>query len=356
VVTLQTSGTSGEPKRIFFTRQDQELTIDFFEKGMSTFTGPEDRVLILLPGEKPGSVGDLLAKGLRRMGAKAIPYGAVRDPLDAIHTMQSDGVTCLVGAPTHVLAMARFWKRLGETAEPPLHSVLLSTDYASQSIIAAIEDIWNCKVFDHYGMTEMGLGGGVECQARQGYHLREADLYFEIVDPKTGEKLPEVETGEVVFTTLTRKGMPLIRYRTGDLSHFLPEACPCGTVLKSLDKIKYRINGLIPLNFEQDQTPTQLGMADLDEALFPLEDLLNFSAELKQSKANTELSLTVLAIPEAKPDITERVRLALQTIPAITAAREENKLSVSIAVEAYNPGRMGSLAKRIIVDHRGDKR
>lgn len=75
IVTLQSSGTTGEPKRIFFTAEDQELTIDFFEVGMSTLTGRGERVLILLPGETPGSVGDLLRIGLRRLGAEPIPYG-----------------------------------------------------------------------------------------------------------------------------------------------------------------------------------------------------------------------------------------------------------------------------------------
>ena len=94
-------------------------------------------------------------------------------------------------------------------------------------------------------MTEMGLGGGVECQARRGYHLREADLYFEIVHPQTGEPVTEGETGEIVFTTLTRQGMPLIRYRTGDLSRFIPGQCPCGTTLRTLEKVTRRLSGKV---------------------------------------------------------------------------------------------------------------
>ncbi|MEI2659690.1 MAG: hypothetical protein V9G11_06915 [Bifidobacterium adolescentis] len=75
VVTLDTSGTTGDPKRIYFTREDQELTIDFFNAGMSTFTSAGDRVLILLPGDRAGSVGDLLAMGLGRLGALGIKHG-----------------------------------------------------------------------------------------------------------------------------------------------------------------------------------------------------------------------------------------------------------------------------------------
>ena len=75
------------------------------------------------------------------------------------------------------------------------------------------------------------------CRERAGYHPREADLFFEIVDPSTGEVLPDGVPGEIVFTTLTRRAMPLIRYRTGDFSRWIPEPCPCGSVLKRLGKV-----------------------------------------------------------------------------------------------------------------------
>jgi len=99
-----------------------------------------------------------------------------------------------------------------------LKAVLLSTDHVPLSLTRAVEQAWHCRVFNHYGMTETGLGGGVECEARRGYHLREADLYVEIVEPDGALPVPDGEPGEVVVTTLTRTGMPLIRYRTGDLS------------------------------------------------------------------------------------------------------------------------------------------
>ena len=89
----------------------------------------------------------------------------------------------------------------------------------------------------------MGLGAAVDCRALAGYHIREADLFFEIIDPDNGSPLPDGETGEVFFSTLTRKGMPLVRYRTGDLSRFLPEPCPCGTILKRLEWVRGRRRG-----------------------------------------------------------------------------------------------------------------
>ena len=116
------------------------------------------------------------------------------------------------------------------------------------AIVKGLQEIWDCAVYNHYGTTEMGLGGGVECAARRGYHLREADLYFEIIDPLTGGILEdERRYGEIVVTTLTRHGMPLIRYRTGDRSRFIPGNCLCGTLLNTLEKVSGRFGGLIHL-------------------------------------------------------------------------------------------------------------
>lgn len=277
VVTLQTSGTSGPPKRLFFTAADQELTRDFFQAGMSTFTAPGDRVLILLPGEREGSVGYLLDEALSRLGARGIRHGLVRDVAETLARLQQEEATVVVGVPVQVLALARAAAaRQGPHSQ--LKSVLLTTDHVPRAIVGAVEAAWGCAVYNHYGMTEMGLGGGVECAARQGYHLREADLFFEIVDPLTGEPVADGEPGEIVFTTLTRKGMPLIRYRTGDISRFLPGACPCGALLRRLETVRFRWQGRLPL--AQGHVLT---MADLDDALFALDGVLDFSAALSDS-------------------------------------------------------------------------
>ena len=188
-------------------------------------------------------MGDLLAIGLQRLGAVPIKHGPVRDAAATLDVIRQEKINVLVGVPTHVLSLAR----QPNAPKLQLKSVLLTTDHVPNAIKHAVEERFACQVYNHYGMTEMGLGGGVECEARRGYHLREADLLFEIVDPNTGEVLPDGEYGEVVFTTLTRRGMPLIRYRTGDVSRFIPGQCPCGTRLKTLERITHRLSGRIPI-------------------------------------------------------------------------------------------------------------
>ena len=331
IVTLQSSGTTGEPKRLFFTAADQELTVDFFGVGMSTLTKPGERVLILLPGETPGSVGDLLRLGLSRVNRIPLPYGPVRDPLDALETLEKLQADCLVGSPTQVLGLARRWDPRNKAPR----TVLLSTDYVPAAIVRVLEDIWGCQVFNHYGATEMGLGGGVDCQSRRGYHLREADLYFEIVNPETGQPVPDGEYGEVVFTTLTRRGMPLIRYRMGDRSRFLPGGCACGTNLHTLEKIRGRFSGIVNVGTEKLKLP------DFDEALFPIPELLNFTITVIDSEGQEALVVDTQMLTSV--DSTEMVEHALEGLSSLKV----------IVHSHHNPNETGNLLKRVIIDKRG---
>jgi len=331
VVTLQSSGTTGEPKRIFFTAEDQQLTIDFFGVGMSTLVEPDERVLIFLPGETPGSVGDLLRMGLERKGVHPIPYGMIKDPFHALDVMESQQADCLVGSPTQILSLARRWNPKYKAPR----TILLSTDYVPAAIVNVLENIWSCKVFNHYGTTEMGLGGGVECEAHRGYHLREADMFFEIVNPETGEPVQDGEYGEVVFSTLTRRGMPLVRYRMGDRSRFIVGDCPCGTKLRTMEKIRGRFSGFVHVGEETLKLP------DFDEALFPLSGLLNFSVTVSGSGSDEALLVEAQLLTDA--DSAREVEKAVESVSSIK----------KIVRCHHNPNEVGSLLKRIIIDKRG---
>jgi phenylacetate-coenzyme A ligase PaaK-like adenylate-forming protein len=238
IVTLHTSGSAGKPKRIYFTEADQELTVDFFHHGMRIMTDETDLLLILLPCERPGSVGDLLRRGLARGGTASIAYGPLsRDDAsadaDALAVIRERRVSAIVGGPVETARLARS----APDCAAHIKSVLLSTEYVSDENRQTIEECWECKVFEHYGTTESGLGGAMACHVREGYHPREADLLFEITDPESGRALPCGAWGEVVFTTLTRHAMPFIRYRIGDRGRWRPDPCGCGSALKRLDRI-----------------------------------------------------------------------------------------------------------------------
>ena len=246
IVTMDTSGTTGKPKRIYFTAEDQELTVDFFHHGMKLIVDESDVFMILMPCQRPGSIGVLLKEALERSGLKVIPYGLPngQDIDEILEIMEREGVTSCVALATQLASIAEKVIE-GNTSDNesarkyniPLRSVLLSAEYVSEESRNTISEAWNCKIFEHYGMTEMGLGCAVHCPELDGCHVRESDLYIEIIDPETGEVVPDGTEGEVVFTTLTRQGMPFIRYRTGDWSSFMTEPCKCGSVLKRLTRV-----------------------------------------------------------------------------------------------------------------------
>lgn len=348
VVTLDSSGTTGRPKRIYFTPADQELTIDFFHHGMSTLVGPGDRVLILLPGERIGSVGDLLATALRRLGAHPIMHGVVHDLSQTVEIMVQEGVDSLVGIPVQVLALARHAEHIAGK-KMRLKSALLSTDYVPRAVVREIGRLWDCDVFEHYGMTEMDLGGGVDCAAHSGYHLREVDLYFEIIDPITGWVLPEGEEGEVVVTTLTRQGMPLIRYRTGDISRFMPEPCPCGTMLYRMERVAGRKNSRVVLRSDQSFT-----LADLDEALFPVEKVIDFAAAVDKVQGAARLVIAATTMGQADASLSRALHEALDAVPAIGSARRDNVLMVSVNVTT-NEGSIAPKAAKRTIKELGDE-
>ena len=342
IVTLDTSGTTGQPKRLYFTKVDQDLTLDFFRVGMSTFTEPGDKVLILLPCERVGSVGDLLAKALEALGAKPVKYGIVRDIPETLRGMTSEEIDGVVGIPLQVLWLAR----QGQVAH--VKSVLLTTDYVPGAVARAVEQAWGCTVYNHYGMTEMGLGGGVECQARRGYHLREADMIVEIVDPVSGRPTADGEEGEVVFTTLTRMGMPLIRYRTGDISRFIPCGCPCGTSLKTLAKIRRRVDGIIHLGESGGVT-----LAELDEALLSVEEVLDFEAAVIRGSGRDTLRLKVHVLQSDESQIKPKLEAALESVPAIHRAATGGHFEMQIEIPAVwtVPARPAKRSIRV-EDHR----
>jgi phenylacetate-CoA ligase len=204
-------------------------------------------------------------------------------------------------------------------------------------------------VFNHYGMTEMGLGGGLECEAFCGYHVREADLYIEIIDPSSGRPVLDGQAGEVVFTTLTRSAMPLIRYRTGDMSRIIPGLCACNTVLKRLERIKSRDHVYL--------TQTDyLTMADFDEVLFELDNVLDFEVTLTpgMDELENQLQLDVQLKGPISWEAKRNVQQALDKISVVRDAKQNGRLRVFFYfVSSSEVIVRKSTAKRQIRDKRG---
>jgi phenylacetate-coenzyme A ligase PaaK-like adenylate-forming protein len=269
VITIPTSGSSGPPKRIFSTLADLEETIAFFRYGMRHLVSEGDRVALLMSSTRPGAVGDLLTRGLKSWGIPVKVMGPAPAPLAPswLKELESFSPSCLVGLPSQIFLLSR------KLAPPgPLKSVLLSGEASPASLKKAVAASWKVSVFDHYGQTETGLAGAVDCPRIQGPHLREAELMAEIAGPE-GEALPHGEAGELILTTLTRRAMPLVRYKTGDLGRLVREKCPCGSAMARLVVFGRLKDGFM-------SAKGRLTLSEMGEALYALPSLAGFAARL----------------------------------------------------------------------------
>ncbi|MCH5138734.1 phenylacetate--CoA ligase family protein [Clostridiaceae bacterium UIB06] len=338
VVTLRSSGTSGEEKRIFFTEKDLELTIDFFKHGMRCLVDKGDKVLVLLPGESYGSIGDLLKKALKEIDIECHVQGVLVNPKDTANFIQNKGINCIVGIPIQLLHLSRVESQI---FKDNIEKILLSTDYVPETLIKEITDKFGCKVFTHYGMTEMGYGGGVECEALKGYHMRDADLYFEIIDKATGKRVEDGQSGEVVFTTLTREGMPLIRYRTGDIASFSQAPCCCGTFLKRMNRVSGRIENSIIIDKN-----IIIHMKDLDESILSFTEVINYKAYIKDKNV---LLIELFTLDQDKFYRShEKIMDSIRNIPSVKDGLNRESIQIVLKKSKENIQINNSMVKRKI--------
>lgn len=248
MVTLRTSGSTGQPKRLAFSPADLARTMSFFRAGMSQLVHRGERLLVLLPGaERPDGVADLLRQALASSGVCVLAGNPAATAASLKADLMQHRPHALVAAPHQLRALlalvqqdAVFARNIRREGACGIGGIQSSGDLLDEATRTALEQCLRCTVLDHFGMTETGYGGGVQCHARQGYHLRALDVWLEIVDPHTGAVLPDGVQGELVLTTLQREAMPLIRYRTGDAATLLTQPCLCGSPAPRLGAVAGR--------------------------------------------------------------------------------------------------------------------
>lgn len=344
MVTMQTTGSTGLPKRLAFTSGDLQATLQFFLQGMHNLVNKGDRVMIFLPFALPDSVGDLLIRALRGGGIATI---GIWPPLlppeqEALQEIRRYRPTCLVGLPQHLLALA-------EAVGPGIcKTMLLTSDYAAPALRRRIEEASNCTTFLHYGSTETGLGGGVECAVHNGCHLRESELFMEIIDPQTCRPLLDGEIGEVVLTTLGREAMPLIRYRTGDLARIDRRTCACGGVTARLVDIRGRLGACSMAGGGTLCSP------DLDDLLYQIPGLIDYRIALDHDVVDRLHGEFVITSAEA--DTLRQIREKLLQLPAIGDSLADGRLTLA-GLHRVNSFTVTHTMKRTVLDlrHQGGK-
>ncbi|HIR27885.1 MAG TPA: AMP-binding protein [Candidatus Choladousia intestinigallinarum] len=230
VRSWETSGTTGPAKRVFYTARDNDRTVSFFSAGLSELIHWGEKALIAMPFTGDRGLGELIQEAVEGLGAVPVPAGNMRSFGEMLELLDKEKPDTFIGPPVLLLSLLRM------RPKSSIKRGLVSGDACPPGIMKAIEERLGTRLYPHYGSREMGLGGAVTCPAFQGMHLRENDIIGEIVDEK-GKAVPEGEWGELTVTLIEAGAMPLIRYRTGDISRFLPGICPCGCCLRRLDSV-----------------------------------------------------------------------------------------------------------------------
>lgn len=180
----------------------------------------------------------------------------------------------------------------------------------------------------------------MQCGGRAGYHLRDRDLLIEILDPETGQPVPEGQYGELVLTTLRRRGMPLVRYRTGDLGRMIAEPCACGCLKPRLDKVEGRLDDSVRLSGGK-----VLSMHILDELLFALDEVEDFQASYNAAQKH----LTVAVMKKA--GYADAVGSRVKNVKAALMEYFGNCLTVSVIEKEISPY-IGSGKRRLIIEEK----
>lgn len=239
------SGTTGLPVIIPYTRQDVEDWSILFERcyRMAGVTDM-DRIHIT-PGYGLWTAGIGFQAGAERLGAMSIPMGPGNTDKQ-IRMMEDMGSTVLCATSSYALLLAEEIFHRGVKDRIHLKKALIGSERWGEKMRSRIANELGVKLYDIYGLTEIyGPGIGISCDEGTGMHFWNDYLYFEIIDPKTGDVLPEGETGELVITTLRKEGAPLIRYRTHDLTRIIPGKCKCGSEFPRIDILVGRTDDMV---------------------------------------------------------------------------------------------------------------
>lgn len=300
IVELHTSsGTTAKPTVTGYTQKDIDFVWSEVMARALTAVGVNSKDIVQNAhgyGLFTGGLG--FHYGIQRIGATAIPI-STGNTRRQIELMQEFGSTVLISTPGYALHLFNEMKKKNaDFSELKLTTAMCGAEPWSEEMRKRIEKKARIKAFDMYGLSEViGPGVASECKQQNGLHVFNDHFLVEVIDPKTGESVEPEEKGELVFTTITREGFPVLRYRTGDISRLLEGECECNRTHPRIDRISGRTDNMVVVKGVN---------------VFP-----------------TQIESVILGIPEIKPfyqAVVERVS-GLDTLKIKVETKKEQKKS-----------------------------
>lgn len=241
-----TSGTTGKRVVAFYTQKDLDLWSDCCARALCAAGATKEDVCQVSYGYGLFTGGAGLDAGSHKVGCMTIPTSSGNTDRQ-IMFIRDLGATILCCTPSYAAYLAESMKEMGLSPEEiPLKAGIFGAEAWSDEMRKSIEETLGIQAYNIYGLTELsGPGVSFECSARSGMHINEDHFIAEIIDPETGEVLPEGETGELVFTAITKEAFPLIRYRTRDITSLCGEKCACGRTHVRMMRLRGRTDDML---------------------------------------------------------------------------------------------------------------
>lgn len=240
------SGTSGKPTVVTYTKNDLEMWSECMAR-LITMAGVTKKDIVQISfgyGLFTGALG--LHQGMEKVGATVIPASSGNTERQ-IMLLKDLGATVLVATPSYALYIAEMIEKMGlDINDFKLRVGLFGSEASSVEMHNELERRLHVLSTDNYGLSEI-IGPGVagECTYKQGLHVNEDYFYIEILNPETFEPVPDGEYGELVITALSKEAMPILRYRTKDITRIIPGTCPCKRTMRRLDKFQGRTDDML---------------------------------------------------------------------------------------------------------------
>ena len=337
------SGTTGQVSVVGYTKGDIDRWADLMARTFACAGATADDIVQVTYGYGLFTGGLGAHYGSERLGALTIPVSGGNTKRQ-VQILQDFGVTVLACTPSYALLIAETAREMGiDPLGLPLRVGVFGAEPWSESMRTQIESELGVRAVDIYGLSEvMGPGVASECEHQAGLHVFEDHFLVEIVDPETFEPLPDGETGEVVFTTLTKEGIPVIRYRTRDISRIIPETCACGRTFRRIERVTGRSDDMLIIR-GVNVYPSQI-----EQVLLGIPSVApHYQVVLTKRGSMDYVEIHVEVAPEFAFD---EVR-ELEALQRRVKSEIESVLAVSIAVKLVEPksiARSEGKAKRVL--------
>jgi len=337
------SGTTGKPTVVGYTQEDIDIWSEVMARSLVSSGATKNSIIQNAYGYGLFTGGLGIHYGAERIGATVIPISG-GNTARQILIMQDFGSDVLTCTPSYSLYLAEELEKKGvKRSDINLKYGVFGAEPWSEGMRCEIEKRLNIKAINIYGLSEI-IGPGVanECLEQAGLHIYDDHFYPEIIDPATGNHVKEGEKGELVLTTLTKKGIPLIRYRTRDLTRFLPGECKCGRTHPRIDRIMGRTDDMLIIR-GVNVFPSQI-----EEVLVQIEEVAPHYQIIVDRVHNLDVLTVMVEVSEKV--FSDEIK-KLEMIEKKIQQEIENVLGISVAVKLVEPRtieRSEGKAKRVI--------